>query len=779
MSRFDRVASIFTILLVFVSVAAGTDPAAKSRGIYAYQSFSGARENVNLATGNLNVTIPLLQLSGRNGHDLNISIGYDSQRWSVVCRHDPYGHCIQHWDWVPAPRSLGTPPMWSEIEFDLPFLSWTNDPTPAITSFDPSCERNYVVTMPDGSTHLFPDVVAQCYHRTTPNGALVRYPQGEHPLGESDGPEFMLLDGNTKIVKTKEGATITPTTMRQSTFESQPTVIDSNGNVITYTGSVPGIASIRDTLGRQVTVQFESQNPADTKYVEYLDSNGVRRRISLNYVQRELTPTFSVPADVNVECSVTYPACTALLLSSITFPNGLSYTFEYNNFGELTKVVYPTGGYTRYEYGSFVHLVIGKPELPPVTSLDGPEEIREVIAKHVCSKATGACSTDEEETTLYTPSVDSGKSNNESVDVLDPQQNLTHYEFSFYKSDDFQCANGCTGPFDFAPRELVKRIYQGQSTLFRTIETCYDALGSCARLTTNRSLPVRVSTTLVDAGQMTKVEWDYDSYTPTGSTVNYKIDNVVEERTYDYGLGSPGSLLQKKTYSWLRLNPVNNQDYTSSEIHILNQKTSEAVYDGAGNVAGQTSFEYDNFTEGLIGTGAVQLNSSAARGNLTAVKRWRNADGKWLLTRKQYDDAGNVRKVTDPQLHSTFFSFDDSWANTACAQSGKTAAYNTAIQNALGHTILQTYNSCSGTLASTTDPNKQTTNFAYDPMNRLIQTDLPPDPAGQRGQVQKIFNDPALPSAVTIKTKLDANRSKTTTIIIDGLGRTSQTQLLE
>ena len=41
-----------------------------------------------------------------------------------------------------------------------------------------------------------------------------------------------------------------------------------------------------------------------------------------------------------------------VVLAEINLPNGQNYRFFYNAYGELDKVVYPTGGYQRYQHGS-------------------------------------------------------------------------------------------------------------------------------------------------------------------------------------------------------------------------------------------------------------------------------------------------------------------------------------------------------------------------------------------------------------------------------------------
>ncbi len=300
---------------------------------------------------------------------------------------------------------------------------------------------------------------------------------------------------------------------------------------------------------------------------------------------------------------------------------------------------------------------------------------------------------------------------------------------------------------------------------------------------TDSSLPIRKTTTLYDVSPnlVTKTEWDYDTYNSLGT--NVPIDNVVAQREYDYGSGGVGSLIRTTTNTWLKTNPVNSQDYTATGLHILNRKASAVITNSGGSTVAQTQYEYDNFTQGISVSGAVQHDSTMStsyttRGNLTATSRWRSTDGAWLATRNQYDDAGNLLSTTDPASHTTSFGFTDSWGNGACTPSGgNAAAYRTSTTNALNQTSHATYNSCSGTLASTTDLNSRVTNFSYDNMARLVETDLPPDPNGQRGQVRHTFNETSTPLSVTTTTKVSSSLNLVDYLEADGLGRSRKTEL--
>jgi hypothetical protein len=53
-------------------------------GIRPNETYDRAQENINVASGNLNIQIPLVHLPGRHGHNLDINLTYNSQIWNAV-----------------------------------------------------------------------------------------------------------------------------------------------------------------------------------------------------------------------------------------------------------------------------------------------------------------------------------------------------------------------------------------------------------------------------------------------------------------------------------------------------------------------------------------------------------------------------------------------------------------------------------------------------------------------------------------------------------------------
>ncbi len=711
------------------------DPSpATNTGTNPYETYGGEHENINFGTGNVNIPLTLLRLPGRDGHDLVVQMAFDSRVWQL---HGYFDQGLSEWvlDWE---KDGG----WSSI---FPQFSFDSISGPSGSA----CNGNYRLALPDGSKLSFPNVRNQC----NLNGKS--YPAGWSLVGDARGVSYSRLSvpgptvGETLILK--DGSKLLFNGVYITGAE------DSNGNTISYSGVGGTSATITDTVGHVVTVTPNSSgNPTS---IQYKDSNGQTQTITFNYSNFTIAPSFSQPTSIFGSTVVTppYPNCTSTqpctwaLISSIVLPNGLSWTFQYNAWGEVTKITYPTGGYTRYEYGVFTGSGPG----------GNPQDFREVTAKHACTSYTGTCTV--EDTTTYTPTINNTLQNNQYMDVTDPLGNLTHYEFSV------------GGAKYFSPREINRSIYQGSTTLLKTIHTDYNNLDSFGH-TQDISLPIRVTTTLNDANLANKVEHDYAAYSSYGP-INPTIDNVTEQRDYDWGSGAPGALLRKTDNSWLTTNPVNNQDYTATAIHILNRKSSVIVYNGAGTQIAKTLYEYDSYTAGIAASNATQhdqtfTTSYTTRGNQTAVQNWRNTDGALLTTRRQFDDAGNTLSSTDPLNHTTTYSYADSWANTACVPaSGNAAAYLTKVTNALNQATNSTFNSCSGTPASTKDPNNLVTSFSYDLLNRLTQKNNP-----DGGQISLSYND-VPPVSNTTTTKINSTQSAVTTRVFDGLGRPKQSQL--
>jgi RHS repeat-associated protein len=744
----SRVAGFFFFVAIAVSCAFGQgyDPSYQY-GAVPFQTHLQGQESVNLSNGNLHFQIPLISLPGRNGHDFVYSLSYNSQVWwgnTTVTPNGPQNYWVQNNNW-----SSG-----------FPIMTLATVPTPGFS--DGSNCTNYSVTLAGGRKLYFP-VYTNCVKPPNNTGdPLHNQSSGSSmdptaPLGGGCITDFAYMSLTpTPHVVLEDGHTIWFTAVGVLQKEE-----DANGNSVTYTFPGDGTAVAADTVGRQIS--FSKPPPlSNVQTITYKDSTGTTQTVTIASTSVPFSPHFHWsnapdPTPGN-----------AMVPTSITYPNGDRYDFQYNNYLELTKIIYPSGGYTRYDYNYFNANPVGL-------------DVREVVGKHVCrdynSRAhldgngqPGSCVSVPEDNTVIAPTVlTSNPPANSATQVTSPSNDVSTYAFTVTSKGAY---------------ETERKLYSGASTLLRTIDTAYGACGVG---------PSQQKVTL-DDGSVSMTQWDrldqytvyaYQSTSSAGTTAN-----VTAKREYDSAAGQPGALLRQTATTWMHVNPVNGIDYTSPAIHILNRKASDVVSDGANNVVAQTTYEYDNFSTAMQASGAVQHDSAylvsaspliSTRGNLTATKRWLNTNNSWLTTANTYDDAGNALSTTDPKGNITGFSYADSWNNRTCLPTGgSAAAYVTKITNALSQFSTQKFNSCSGTVASSTDLNGKATTFSYDAMSRVTLTQYP-----DGGQVAKCYSDggtgctstnPQL-SETTTTAVTASSLNIVTQSLADGLGQVVQTQL--
>jgi YD repeat-containing protein len=518
---------------------------------------------------------------------------------------------------------------------------------------------------------------------------------------------------------------------------------DSNGNVISYLWDNSGnMSSIKDSLGRVVTIGYSlvsyGSGLATTlpTSVTYTDSNGLQQTTTFGYTTQTIAPTFSQPPPSSMVANQP-PSGSAPYISSITLPNNRSYLMQYNNFGELTKISYPAGGYTRYAYGAVQGWYV-------LDNYSTSGDVRGVTNSYACSDPSGSCSPGDERPTTYSATRQWSNSNNTAMTVTDALGNYTAYTFSD-AGDPQSWVAGCEPP---SPRELTRTMYDSSGTKLRSVATDYNTM-NCG----NPMFPIRRTTTLGN-GLVAKTELDYE----TLSSAPGPTDNVIEERSFDYGSLTVPAV--KHRYAYLQVNPINNVDYTQAMPFILDRRASEQVYDshtGSDVLMAQTTYEYDNYTAALAASGATQHDpafaaSYATRGNVTAINHWRNTDGAWLTTRNQYDEAGNVLSTADPLNHVTQFSYVDNFTD-GINHNGN--AYVTQITypatNGVNHIERKQYFYSSGLVAAScgqnfpgasvcantyTAPQPDYATYVYDAMNRQVQLSV-----GDGGGKSISYND--------------------------------------
>jgi RHS repeat-associated protein len=511
-------------------------------------------------------------------------------------------------------------------------------------------------------------------------------------------------------------------------------VTDTNGNQLN-----PGNGSTvpaTDTLGRTI--------PADGSYY---DSSG-------NHQLVQITNT-TVTLNTSLCQFAAYFPCQEYSTGNviwtvpqkITFPNGQTFTITYvpNDYGEIASVTLPTGGQISWTYGG----------------LDSGG--RWVASRTV---TTGGNS--------YTWNY--GTTLNGHT-VTDPNGNEI----------DKICATSGTG--GCLSRQM--KYYAGSATsgqLLKTLTTDFTNK-TCDHGNNCQFLPIRETTTWNQTNQVTKTETDWDFTTISSTNEPMSWGNPIEQREYDYGVGSPGALLRKTDYTYLH---QANTSYLN--VNIADRVTSKVIYAGTSTTpSAQTTFAYDGSsltpTSGAPNHDYTNFSTTnTVRGNLTLTSRWLNTNSTWLNTNNTYNDLGDLLSTKDPLNNSTTFSFADNFTDGVNRNAQAFVTQTTyPTTNGVAHiernqfywstglsaaSCGQNFPSASVCTNSAATPQPDYTSFTYDLMNRPLNITR-----GDGGQTNFSYNDTVQPVSVSGTQSITASLTLANTIVFDGVGRVMQSQL--
>jgi YD repeat-containing protein len=753
-------------------------------GVHPYGAYDGTNEHINLENNNVNISVPLLSLPGRNGDDLKLSLIYDSNMWGEQAEWEnlqPGPHWITQW----------------AIENKFPYiadgwnLSWpTIIGTGGVIHYKNgqsgdnylSCTGSTTVMLSDGSRHIFNNNEG-CFNLVSPlMPANVEIPVMDSEdtdgmqINHQDYPDSNAPNGHDYVVTLRNGTKIffngIPTYAAEyswviSNVTGLPAykIVDANGNVISLQAQISNNVitsmTITDTVGRTVTVVPNSG-------ISYTDVNGTPQTISF---QIEAESIFAPDSQTSFGED---------LLNSVTINSGSAepqkYAFSYDQNGELSNVTYPHGGCTGYKYATFPRILIVPPLGSPGNNLIAP--IPGITTKYV--SPTGVCDSSAP-TTIYsaTPAPDTGEGtvNNTEMDITFPDNTIEKHKFTEGSMDSSEQFHGITG------HEKEVTTYSSTSAPLKDVLTAWTG-------STTWDLPSSITTTFYPSNKVMMKAMQYDTITaqyqqsfyinnlsageakqPPVQTVNRYLDAPTMVTTYGYGAGSPGAIVQNITNTY--------QDYTASNVRILGLIHNSFTTDGTYSFA--SAYAYDGGS--LASSGAAvqhQDPGAVARGDMTMAQRCiANSSSttpssctQWITTTYAYDDAGNMVSAFDGMNYQTQFSWLDSWSSTgnSCPQSGNTAAYLTKITNAMGVSTKANYRKCTGARDYLTDLNGNPTTYTFDSLGRIESESLP-----DSGGTGISYNDAA--DQVTFSKKLDSSRNITNLVTYDGIGRLIRTQL--
>jgi RHS repeat-associated protein len=291
----------------------------------------------------------------------------------------------------------------------------------------------------------------------------------------------------------------------------------------------------------------------------------------------------------------------------------------------------------------------------------------------------------------------------------------------------------------------------------------------------------------------------------------FKQDDALKGRPYQVeAQSSTGALFTRLVNSWSSTNPYPGVTFVAlgrSDVYACDggatcrQTAQSFEYDAFGNLArayhwgdvAVTGDERDERTDWLVEqTTWLHRPSRTALLNAAGVilrERWLSYDGlawgalgsRGLLAREESRLAGSLGTVGNPVVTNSYDSYGNRTSSTgprACTTSATfdtSQTYPASLTTCLGHTTSFGYDARWGVKLSETDPNGQTTTYAYDTFGRPTMMVGPLDTASLHGSVSHFYLDlgsPSLQRILTYRTEQHGTANvRWSEEYFDGLGR--------
>ena len=490
------------------------------------------------------------------------------------------------------------------------------------------------------------------------------------------------------------------------------------------------------------------------------------------------------------------------VITALKLPNGQSYSFAYDpQYGTLSKITYPSGGYIRYVYGlnplSTGLIFNGRPAGFGGQMTIAPDaciiELDAVALLHRYVSFDGSSEVLQQDFNYQT-----NWSGTSSIWLTKTTTVTTH---------DLKRGTSYNTAYTYVPFQLFTPPNAGESTPVAVERNIVysDTTGSVLKTVTKGwadqySLSCEVDT--IGSGGPSSAT--FYSYGPG--------DVVTDKKEYDLGLltasscsngavapgGVPPTRETATTYQ-----TFGNTTYSTPSLldapcrvvisdHGVPITEIDSYYDNGSAACGTPGHPnvsaVSNLTAFTHDEGAFGPGSTISRGDVTRIDKKGFGVSSTASVTATYDETGQVLTTTDAcgtsscqdmpgaQSHTTFYSYVDPQGTNSYLTSLSKPAVN-GIQQTFSYNV----NPSNGLLNSKTDVNNNlTTTYTYnDPLNRLTLIQGPPDPnnGNQSATTQYFYNDaPPKPSVSTSVLMTTSGSSLTGMTVMDGMGHTVQSQ---
>src|SRR6266850_560385 len=762
---------------------------------------------VDPSTLGMSVEIPLGGGPGRAGTNAWSTLHYQSKQWRMKYGGGWRTYTSYHTKAFPL-YSENAAAGWTS-SLDVPWIEYTGrdqryDENGFPLSDDPQVENYeacYILCihlhLADGSSHeLRQSDTPQCFGITDPppnfTGSFYST-DGSRMRFDADAGVLYLPDGGRYLFGAEQTLTRYNNVDKTARWATQ--YIDRNGNTLNY-----AFSAVTDSMGRtynnplannptagdqiytvpgfgaqNITYTLRWRNLADVLTAGTLSYTSNYKCLGPNQYQA-VSPYLYTTSSFTHICADSL-VFNPVVLAEVVLPNGQSYQFKYNIYGEIDRITYPTGGYERFRYD----------HVSPLgdRNVHYGQANRGVVERWVSAKGDG---TDETHWTYAADYADQYGA---------PPYKATMTAPDGTRSDRLLYYGGSLATFGFENilegMAYDERVYNASSQMLRRSLTEWQVSGPQPGGYSGATRDPRV-------GKTVNLVLDTGGNALTGTTtMSYDADlNVISTSHYDYAsvdsataqTGAIGSIplgtvvrTEETTYlvNDTGIDSGVRQSYRNRQL--LGLPTSSRIKNAGGTIVAQSAISYDEAAYPLLTYGGVTGWSdpqTSYRGNPTTVSPWLNTTGSYLPTHIQYDQCGSVRNTWDASGNQSQIEYSSTYAY-AYPTLTRTPVPDSSGQHGSSTALVSTsvYDFNTGLVTSVTDPNNVTSTFEYnDTFNHLTRTVRA---SGTAVQNQTSVAYDYLNHLITTTTDQNSynDGALKSQVLYDGLGRTIESRQYE
>ncbi len=649
----------------------------------------------DLFSGNYSWGVPIVGLPGRSGHDLGLSLSYNSHIWVKTLTNGTM-KMTDYAEWLGDP---GT-----GFRVGLPFLR-------ALPHTSRTSLTSYLLILPGGNAveliRRGGTTASQIYEAV--DGSLL------HLLVEG-GNQYLYFPNGTRL--------------RFQNFACTE-IRDRNGNQITAT-YVPGTSSLQtltDTLGRQINFYYDAYYQiTDIKQTRKDASNADVIVTLAHFGYQDISIRTNFASASQVANGTILPVLKNALLA-----DGSLYTFDYTSYGQVKKIAHyaplnatpsvnnlcGAGSNTGCDYRLLNYTTYNLP------STNDGTNAQQTDCPRFTSRFDWAADWNGGVTTSYTPP---SSANGFGWGQATTPDGTTTREYYLQATNN---AESWKDGLSYKMEAYESGQTPGTSTPKKTTLTTWEQAAS------GTNWGPRVANTTVTDGENNSSRY---------SEVYYDQGYNLPTAVYAFkGTNGSGTMLSYSNTSYLLTNSYirTNAYYPSTNLHRWIVGLPDTRYSYQPNNAAGTSFttlgkvtyQYDQsgaVTQQMPASGAISnhdnTNFSSAfvvgRGNVTSVTKWDATDeansAKAITTTTNYNQTGApiLQSLPNNNLtgRSTTISYTDDFSDTATVSN--TLAYPTTVTDPDGYTAKMRYRYDIGAVTRTQDPKM----IAADPTKGIMTT---------------------------------------------------------